>query len=61
MTGPIVEQSRKNCTGSWFKYVVASEERMGNLFRKELQNSIMSALVSDKDGQVSKRDSTVPL
>ena len=59
--GPIVEQSRRNCTGSRFQHTVASEERMGNLFRNDQQSSIMSALVAARDGQDSRRDSTVPL
>ena len=56
-----MEKSRKKCTGSRARHVVASEEGMGNLLRKDLLNSIKSALVSDKEGQVNKRDSTVPL
>ena len=61
ITGPIVEQSRRNCTGSRVQHSVASEEGMGNLFRKDQQTSIMSALVAARDGQDSRRDSTVPL
>ena len=61
ITGPIVEQSRRNWTGSRVQHSVASEEVMGNLFRKDQQTSIMSALVAARDGQDSRKDSTVPL
>ena len=40
---------------------MASEEKGGNLLRKDMLNSIMSRNVSDNDWQVNKRDSTVPL
>ena len=61
ITGLIVEQSSKNCTGSRAKHILASEETLGNLFRKVQQSSSMSALVTDRDGQDSRKDSTVPL
>ena len=34
---------------------------MGNLFRKDQKISIMTALVSTRDGHESNMDSTVPL
>ena len=61
ITGLIVEQSSKNCTGSMAKHVLAKVESLGNPFRKFQQSSNMSALVTDMDGQDSKKDSTVPL
>ena len=43
------------------KHVTASDKSFGNLFREVQQSSIISALVTDRDGQDNKKDSTVPL
>ena len=61
MTGPMVEQSNRNCTGSMAKHVVANEEIWGNFLRNDQEDSSMTALVSDREGQDNKRDSNVPL
>ena len=61
ITGLIVEQSSKNCTGSMAKQVIANERSLGNLFREVQRSSIMSALVPDREGQDNNKDSTVPL
>ena len=60
ITGPIVEQSSKNCTRSRAQHAVASKDTLGNVSRNDQQSCIMSALVSDRDGQDSSRDSNVP-
>ena len=43
------------------KHLIASEESLGNLFKEAQQSSIISALVTARDGQDNKKDSTVPL
>ena len=61
ITGPMVEQSSRNCAWSMVKHVVANKEIWGNLLRNDQEDSIMAALVPDREGQDNKTDSNVPL
>ena len=60
ITGPIVEQSSKNCTRSRAQQAVTSKDILRNVSRNDQQSCIMSALVSDRDGKDNSRESNVP-
>ena len=57
----MVEQSSQNCTGSVMTHSVTRGRRSGLEVRKLSMNSVRLALVVDKEGHDSRKDSMLPL